>query len=341
MRKLSYAAGLVLAVLCAGGAEAARKAASKPAPAPLTAEAINAADLPTAPSDGKRIAPALIKVQVLLDRARFSPGSIDGRGGSNMEKALAAFAAAQGLQGDGKLSREVWDKLVATSAADPAVVEYKIAPEDVKGPFVKKIPRQFEEMAELDRLGYTSARELLAEKFHMTEDLLAAMNPGRDLDEEGTTILVPNVARPRDQGEKGRVAKIEVDKGGKLARAFDKEGKLVAFYPASIGSEEKPAPTGDSKVRAVALNPTYTYNPKYGFKGVKTKEKVTVKPGPNNPVGSAWIDLEIESYGIHGTPEPDRVGKSYSHGCIRLTNWDVQDLARMVQKGTVVQFLDP
>jgi peptidoglycan hydrolase-like protein with peptidoglycan-binding domain len=201
MRKLSYAAGLVLAVLCAGGAEAARKAASKPAPAPLTAEAINAADLPTAPSDGKRIAPALIKVQVLLDRARFSPGSIDGRGGSNMEKALAAFAAAQGVQGDGKLSREVWDKLVATSAADPAVVEYKIAPEDVKGPFVKKIPRQFEEMAELDRLGYTSARELLAEKFHTTEDLLAAMNPGRDLDQDGTTILVPNVARPRDQGE--------------------------------------------------------------------------------------------------------------------------------------------
>jgi lipoprotein-anchoring transpeptidase ErfK/SrfK len=340
MRKLSYAAGLVLAVLYAGGAEAARKAASKPAPAPLTAEAINGADLPTAPSDGKRIAPALIKVQVLLDRARFSPGTIDGRGGSNMEKALTAFAAAQGVQGGGKLDREVWDKLVATSP-DAAVVDYKITAEDVKGPFVKKIPRDFEEMAKLERLGFTGPRELLAEKFHMTEDLLAAMNPGRDLEQEGTTILVPNVVRPRDPAEKGRVAKIEVDKAGKLARAFDKEGKLVAFYPASIGSDEKPAPSGTSKVAAVALNPTYTYNPKYAFKGVKAKEKITVKPGPNNPVGSAWIDLDIESYGIHGTPEPDRVGKSYSHGCIRLTNWDVQELARMVQKGTIVAFLDP
>ena len=339
MRKLAFAAGLAVVGLWAGAAEAARKAA-KPAPAPLTAEAINGAGLPTRPTDGKRTDPALVKAQVLLDRARFSPGTIDGRGGSNMEKALAAFAAAQGLQSGGKLESEVWDKLVATSA-DPVVVEYKVAAEDVKGPFVKKIPREFEDMATLDRLGYTSARELLAEKFHMTEDLLSAMNPGRDLEAQGTTILVPNVARPRDAAEKGRVAKIEVDKAGKLARAFDKDGKLVAFYPASIGSSEKPAPSGASKVQAVALNPTYTYNPDYAFKGVKTKEKVTVKAGPNNPVGSAWIDLDIESYGIHGTPEPDRVGKSYSHGCIRLTNWDVQDLARMVQKGTVVQFLDP
>lgn len=339
MRKFAFAAGLAILALCAGGAEAARKAAPKRAPAPLTAEAINSADLPAAPSDGKRIEPGLIKAQVLLDRARFSPGSIDGRGGSNMEKALAAFAAAQGLQSGGKLDREVWDKLVATSS-DPVVVDYNIAAEDVKGPFVDKIPREFEAMAKLDRLGYTSARELLAEKFHLTEDLLAAMNPGRDLETEGTTILVPNVARPRDPAEKGRVAKIEVDKAGKFARALDKDGKLVAFYPASIGSSDKPAPSGTAKVDRVALNPTYTYNPKYAFKGVKTKEKVTIKPGPNNPVGSVWIDLDIESYGIHGTPEPDRVGKSYSHGCIRLTNWDAQDLARMVQKGTVVAFLD-
>jgi lipoprotein-anchoring transpeptidase ErfK/SrfK len=153
------------------------------------------------------------------------------------------------------------------------VVEYKIAPEDVKGPVRQENPAPVRGDGGARPLGYTSARELLAEKFHTTEDLLAAMNPGRDLDEEGTTILVPNVARPRDQGDKGRVAKIEVDKGGKLARAFDKEGKLVAFYPASIGSEEKPAPSGESKVRAVALNPTYTYNPNYAFKGVKTKRR--------------------------------------------------------------------
>src|SRR3712207_8258259 len=116
-----------------------------------------------------------------------------------------------------------------------------------------------------------------------------------------------------------------------------KDGKLVAFYPASIGSEEKPAPSGSRKVERVAQNPTYTYNPKYQFKGVKSDKPFTIKAGPNNPVGAVWIDLSIESYGIHGTPEPEKVGKTYSHGCVRLTNWDVRQLAAMVEKGTPVR----
>jgi lipoprotein-anchoring transpeptidase ErfK/SrfK len=338
MRMVACAIGLALVGLWSVPSEAARKRAPKPEAPALTAEAINGATFEGAKDAGKGVSPLLIKVQALLDRARFSPGSIDGKPGSNMQQALAAFSKAQGLGGGGNLDRQLWDKLAATSP-DPAVLEYTIAADDVKGPFVDKIPKDFEEMAELDRLGYTTPRELLAEKFHLTEGLLAALNPGKALDREGTVIVVPNVVRPKEQAEKGRVAKIEVDKAEKILRGFDKEGRLVAVYPASIGSTEKPAPSGMHKVDAVATNPTYTYDPSYAFKGVKTKKKVTVKPGPNNPVGVVWIDLDVESYGIHGTPEPDRVGKSYSHGCVRLTNWDAQDLARMVQKGTVVAFL--
>jgi lipoprotein-anchoring transpeptidase ErfK/SrfK len=123
-------------------------------------------------------------------------------------------------------------------------------------------------------------------------------------------------------------------------RVLGKDGAVLAVYPASIGSEEKPAPTGSHTVQAVAPKPVYTYNPDYAFKGVKAKEKFVIKPGPNNPVGSTWIDLSIESFGIHGTPEPEKVGKAYSNGCVRLTNWDVEELAGMVKKGTPVVFLD-
>jgi lipoprotein-anchoring transpeptidase ErfK/SrfK len=131
-----------------------------------------------------------------------------------------------------------------------------------------------------------------------------------------------------------------VEKAARDVRAYDKDGKLVAFYPATIGSSEKPAPSGTFKVRRVAFNPDYHYNPKFAWKGVKAKEPLTVKPGPNNPVGLVWIDLTAPSYGIHGTPDPDKIGKTESHGCIRLTNWDALDLAGMVHKGTVVKFVD-
>ena len=164
------------------------------------------------------------------------------------------------------------------------------------------------------------------------------------------TIIVLLVAavRPLEDGrpnqkalpQEPKVERIEVDKTSRDVRALDKDGKLLAYYPASIGSAEKPAPSGETKVTRVAFDPTYTYNPKYAFKGVKAREKFTIKPGPNNPVGAVWIDLAIESYGIHGTPEPEKVGKTESHGCIRLTNWSVRELGRHVAKGAKVAFKD-
>lgn len=307
-------------------------AAAPTVAAPLDAKAVNEAQL--SQPQGKGISPVMIKAQVLLDRARFSPGEIDGRDGENLRKALKAFAKAQGLPEEGKLTRALLDKLAATSS-EPVLHEHAIAADEVKGPFVEKIPARMEDMAKLDRLGYRSPAEALAEKFHMSEALLRALNPGKRLDEPGATILVANV---KDEKPKEKVAKIEIEKSARALRALDKDGKLLGYYPASIGSQEKPAPSGSAKVEAVAANPSYTYNPKYAFKGVKSDKPFTIKPGPNNPVGAAWIDLSIESYGIHGTPEPGKVGKSYSHGCVRLTNWDVRQLAQMVEKGTVVEF---
>jgi lipoprotein-anchoring transpeptidase ErfK/SrfK len=136
------------------------------------------------------------------------------------------------------------------------------------------------------------------------------------------------------------VLRIEVDKPAKVVRALGRNNEVVAFYPASIGSSEKPAPTGTYAVCRVVRNPIYHYDPKFRFKGVRAHRKLAVAPGPNNPVGLVWIDLSKESYGIHGTPRPEEIGKTQSHGCIRLTNWDALDLAKRVRKGTPLVFLD-
>ena len=301
----------------------------------LTAEAVNAATPEAAAKDERA---HLAKAQVLLDRARFSPGVIDGRDGDNFRGALAAFEAANGLKADGKLDAAAFAKLTEETSA-PAIAPYTIRAEDVKGPFTPEIPDKMEKQAELPRLGYRNPVELIAERFHMDADLLLELNPDKTFDKAGEAIVVANVrADERRDDRKGKAAKIEVLKGDRRVRALAEDGTLLATYPASIGSDEKPAPSGTLKVVGVARNPDYTYDPEYKFKGVKAKEKFTLKPGPNNPVGTVWIDLSEDSYGIHGTPEPDKVGKTASHGCVRLTNWDAEDLAFMVRNGIPVSF---
>ena len=318
------------------GSHAGSHAATPAAPA-LDAQAVNDAQLSAQSGKGRARGPSpatIIKEEILLDRAGFSPGEIDGQAGSNDQKALTAFQEANGLKPTGHLDAETWSRLTATSN-DPVLREYEIEPGDVKGPFNKSIPASLEKKAELKTLNYTSPRELLAEKFHINPGLLSRLNPKALLETAGTKIMVPNVSdKPPDK----KVDKVVVDKSAKTVRAFD-GSKQVTFYPASVGSEERPAPSGERRVRSVVENPTYHYSPKLKFKGVKSKKPFTVAAGPKNPVGTTWIDLG-DSYGIHGTPAPERISKTESHGCVRLTNWDAQQLAKMVHRGTKVEFIN-
>jgi lipoprotein-anchoring transpeptidase ErfK/SrfK len=326
--KRSIFACLVLAGLALADAASAR---------PLTADDVNAADF-----GAKQKSPQALnlKAQILLDRAGFSPGAIDGRSGDNFANALRAFQKKNVLNETGKLDQDTWSKLATGS--EPVLIAYTISAADLKGPFADEIPAKYQDKAKLKRLDYTGAVEMLAERFHMDQEFFEELNRGKALDQAGSAILVANVnVKPVALGAKAeKPAKLEVDKQNNVVRALAKDGSLLGTYPASVGSDDKPAPSGTLKIIRVARNPTYTYDPEFKFRGVKADEKLHIAAGPNNPVGSVWIALDQKSYGLHGAAEPSKVGKIDSHGCVRMTNWDALALAKIVRKGMPVQFID-
>ncbi|MBX5158813.1 murein L,D-transpeptidase [Rhizobium sp. NZLR8] len=300
----------------------------------LKPDAINAASIASIKADKRSSEdpdPAIIRLQVLLDRAGASPGVIDGLAGENVNKAVAGFEAMNGLPVDGRPDAEVVSRLEGVA---PIVESYVVSPEDAKG-LVDRIPEDYGEKARMQSLGYTSVAEKLSERFHMGIDLVNALNPASQF-APGDTVWVVNPGPPRE----GKVKRIEADRKTGQVLAYAEDGALLAVYPATIGSEDNPAPSGKHKVKGVARMPVYRYDPKLNFKQGKNDKVLTIPKGPNGPVGTVWIDLTEPTYGIHGTPEPKLIDKVGSHGCVRLTNWDVEELAAMVKPGVLVDFVN-
>jgi lipoprotein-anchoring transpeptidase ErfK/SrfK len=196
------------------------------------------------------------------------------------------------------------------------------------------MPDDFQALAKMDRLGYRSPAEMFAERFHMDIDLLKNLNPQIDGVTAGTEIVVANV----DGRPSGQVKRIEISKEAGQLRGYDASGNMILAYPATIGSQELPSPSGTHRVRAIAPDAAYYYRPDENFKIDGIDEPLELAPGPNNPIGTTWIDLSKPTYGIHGTPDPAEIAKTQSHGCVRLTNWDVEELAALVEPGVEVTF---
>jgi lipoprotein-anchoring transpeptidase ErfK/SrfK len=298
--------------------------------------------------------PAVLHAQVILDRAGISPGVIDGRRGSTLESALRTYQLLHRLKVTGAFDDATNARLSADQA--PALIRVTITKSDAAGPF-RRIPADYADQAKLPAMGYEDLLERLAEKYHTTRWTIGALNPGAKALGEGVSLIVPNVATDdHDYVERlpqawretlaqlnvaatqPQAARITVDESRNVVRAFDANGKLIAQFPASMGSSCDPLPVGTWKILDAASNPKFNYNASRFWTTSEMGAKAALPPGPNSPVGVVWFDLSKPHYGIHGTPDPNRVGQSQDQGCIRLTNWDAARLSLMVQPGTPTVF---
>lgn len=303
----------------------------------LTAEEVNRSGRPAA-TKGKvtRANAAIVKAQVLLARQGVSPGEIDGLDGDNYRKAIDQFRRRENLGTGEIIDAPTWQALKGDVSAD-IVSDYDVKKADIKTPFVRRIPHDYARQARMKRLGYKNVQEMFAERFHMSEGLLRALNPRIHYRKSGEAIHVLSVTRALPSGE---VVTVEADKARGMVRAMDAAGKVIALYPATIGSEHTPSPEGELQVIRVVKNPTYHYDPVKNFQQGKNQRRLVLPRGPNNPVGTVWIELSEPTFGIHGTPEPSKISKASSHGCVRLTNWDAEELAQLVRPGTTVRFIE-
>ncbi|MGE4314652.1 L,D-transpeptidase family protein [Acinetobacter sp.] len=284
---------------------------------------------------GKGQFPVYARAHVMLNNAHASPGAIDGASGKNTLKAIASFQQINGIKPTGILTQETWDALIARQGSKPAFIEYTITDADLKGPYAQTIPHDYALQAKMKGLYYTRVTEMLGEKFHMDEDFLKKLNPKATFKKAGEKIIVANIRNevPED------IHLIVAHKGAKQLYLFNSRNQMIGSFPATIGSSDTPSPTGTYKITGVAPNPWYSYSPSNFIQGKNTKP-LSLPPGPNGPVGNIWIGLSKKSFGIHGTPNPSAISKTASHGCIRLTNWDANDLGKKVKSGVTVKFLE-
>jgi len=316
---------LILAVANIASARVTKHKVTAPA---FTTAATNDATKRPALNSASKSGSAILRAQILLDRAHCSPGEIDGRYGGNTRLAVTEFNLSHGIKAGANVTAATWDALNKDAA--PVIVPYTLTAADVAGPFVVNPPEMIDK-AKLPALGYGSIAEELGERFHISPALLQTLNRGIKFDKVGVIIQAPAVTRPPLPKTAGM--SIRVNKHRTTVEVIDAKGGLLASYPATIGSVHDPLPIGKWKINGVEWDPTFQYNPDLFWDAEASDKKAKIPAGPNNPVGVVWIDLSKPHYGIHGTPEPSTIGKTTSHGCIRLTNWDATELAKVVSPG--------
>jgi len=277
-----------------------------------------------------------LAAQVMLDRVGFSPGEIDGQQGANLKRALAAFQTSRHLPPTGALDDATWKELQQNTEGARPLVSYVVTPADIAGPFTPDIPADLMEQSKLGALSYRTPLEALAERFHSSPMLLTSLNPDVMFGTVGASLTVPNVeGAPAPPAANVTVI---VSKATGALTVQDESHHVIFHAPVTSGSQHDPLPLGTWKINGVQQNPTFNYNPALFWDANPSHSKARIAPGPNNPVGTVWIDISKEHYGIHGTPEPSKIGHAESHGCVRLTNWDAQRVAAMVKPGTAVIF---
>ena len=298
---------------------------------------------------------SVVHLQVLLDRLGFSPGVIDGKRGFTLTLALRGLQKAKGLRASGALDAQTIGLLHRYRLAPTATVTLTSA--DISGPYYGVLPKTEEAQTQFPALGYANIMEMLAERYHTDREVLIALNSPTTRLAAGATIRVPNVvtvergypsavpdtyrqtlAGMNVSSNQPQAVKLVVDKSDKSLSAYAADGKLVAQFPVTTGSAHDPLPIGRWKIKGASYNPEFHFNPKLFWDARKGEKKATLPPGPNGPVGIIWLDLSKPHYGIHGTPEPQYIGRTESHGCIRLTNWDAAKLSLMVKPGTPAIF---